>query len=228
MNQTISEFSSYYSFLSNFYPDKIVYEGLEYSSVECAYQASKLEPGSFGMEDFTKLNSFQAKKLGRSVLLRTDWEKVKLKIMEDLLIIKFSKDPLKNMLIKTGNSILVEGNYWHDNFWGVCNCDKCNSMGLNILGRLLMKIRENLKISDDNKNDGIKNCPRCKSKMKIHENLGNMRSFPMIILSCENKECLWNMTCEYNDLSGKDNESPKDILIKKMIQQWNEGVKTEV
>lgn len=37
----------------------------------------------------------------------------------------------------------VEENYWHDNEWGQCLCEKCVEVkGRNLLGRLLMELRE--------------------------------------------------------------------------------------
>jgi predicted NAD-dependent protein-ADP-ribosyltransferase YbiA (DUF1768 family) len=67
-------------------------------------------------------------------------------IMEKLLIQKFSDSELKKILLNTENSILIEGNSWHDNFFGNCTCIKCKDIkGENHLGKLLMKIREKLK-----------------------------------------------------------------------------------
>jgi len=61
--------------------------------------------------------------------------------METLLREKFSKDPeLRAKLLNTGTSKLVEGNTWGDRFWGVCR-----GQGENNLGRLLMKVREELR-----------------------------------------------------------------------------------
>lgn len=82
----------------------------------------------------------EAKRLGRKATLRLDWEKVKLTIMEDLLRQKFAWKELKEKLLSTGDEELVEGNTWSDTFWGVCN-----GKGENHLGKLLMKIREELK-----------------------------------------------------------------------------------
>ena len=45
----------------------------------------------------------------------------------------------------TGDAELIEGNTWHDNYWGVCSCSKCNGRGKNRLGKLLMKVREELR-----------------------------------------------------------------------------------
>jgi ribA/ribD-fused uncharacterized protein len=147
--EIISSFDNDFSFLSNFYPIKIEYYGLIYPSSECAYQASKILTIE-EKEPFTKLKSNEAKKLGREIeesgRLRKDWRDVNLQIMKDILGIKFSIPLLKKMLLKTGDSMLIEGNYWHDNFWGNCYCDKCTAInGLNHLGISLMKIRGILK-----------------------------------------------------------------------------------
>jgi ribA/ribD-fused uncharacterized protein len=82
----------------------------------------------------------KAKKLGRKVKIRPDWESVKVFIMEELLRLKFSNPDLLRRLVQT-NGELVEGNTWHDNFWGDCNCNKCKAKGVNMLGKLLVKIR---------------------------------------------------------------------------------------
>ena len=80
-----------------------------------------------------------AKKLGRKATIRPDWEKIKLPIMEYLLRQKFGDKTLKALLIGTGDAELVEGNMWGDTYWGVCK-----GKGENHLGKLLMKIREEL------------------------------------------------------------------------------------
>jgi predicted NAD-dependent protein-ADP-ribosyltransferase YbiA (DUF1768 family) len=43
---------------------------------------------------------------------------------------------------------MIEGNWWHDNFWGDCYCNnksgkhpECLKPGLNKLGLLLMNLR---------------------------------------------------------------------------------------
>ena len=89
----------------------------------------------------------KAKRLGREVTLRADWEPVKLDVMLYALRKKFGNNPdIAKRLLKTGDRALVEGNVWHDNFWGNCFCPKCmRKKGLNHLGRLLMKVREELK-----------------------------------------------------------------------------------
>jgi ribA/ribD-fused uncharacterized protein len=87
----------------------------------------------------------EAKRLGRRTKLRTDWEDVKVDIMRECLLRKFlCNDTLLQQLLNTGTEVLIEGTTWHDNFWGKCTCSKCvNIMGKNMLGRLLMEIRDN-------------------------------------------------------------------------------------
>lgn len=140
MTDTIDGFHGTYRFLSNFYPVEVSFAGNVYPSVEHAYQAAKTLD-----EDARKLISKlktagQAKRYGRRVKMRPDWDHVKLNIMKELLKQKFDRDlnpDLWMLLSKTGKRKLVEGNTWHDTYWGVCN-----GIGANHLGRLLMEIRD--------------------------------------------------------------------------------------
>ena len=90
---------------------------------------------------------------GRNLELRQDWELVKLQYMLKLVQYKFSQySDLKMKLIATGDQELIEGNYWHDNIYGVCECPKCgifradNNIQGNMLGRILMNVRFVLQI----------------------------------------------------------------------------------
>ena len=88
----------------------------------------------------------KAKYLGRTVKMRPDWEQVKEDIMLTGLREKFKNPELREKLLDTGYSILIEGNYWHDNEWGDCYCENCQSkFGKNKLGRLLMLVREEIR-----------------------------------------------------------------------------------
>lgn len=138
----IDFFDSEYAFLSNFYNASCIFEEKLYPTVEHAFQAAKsldhaerdwiAAAGSPGL----------AKRLGRRVNLRPDWEKVKFDVMEECLRSKFADPVLKQKLLATGDEELVEGNYWHDNTWGNCFCEKCKDIvGRNMLGNILMKLR---------------------------------------------------------------------------------------
>ncbi|MBQ2856505.1 MAG: NADAR family protein [Bacteroidaceae bacterium] len=138
---SITRFSGEYEFLSNMYPCQVTYGGATYPSVENAFQAAKvLDPDQRRI--FETLDPKQAKKLGKKVELRIDWEKTKVVIMYDLLKSKFSDETLRSKLLETGDAELIEGNTWYDYFWGVCYGN-----GLNYLGKLLMQVRSELKDS---------------------------------------------------------------------------------
>ena len=134
----ISLFRDEYFFLSNFYPVEIKLDGIVYPNAETAFQAQK----TLDVEERRKFsmlkNPVQAKRLGRKVKLRDDWEEVKLEIMTEIVSQKFLQHPhLIEMLLQTGDEELVEGNKWGDRFWGVCK-----GKGENHLGKILMKIRD--------------------------------------------------------------------------------------
>ena len=82
------------------------------------------------------MSSSKAKRAGRSLHLREDWEVVKDSIMEEFIYQKFSKKEFKDKLLATGLATLIEGNTWNDTYWGVCN-----GAGFNRLGKILMKVR---------------------------------------------------------------------------------------
>ena len=66
--------------------------------------------------------------------------------MTEFVWLKFEVNPfLANILIDTGNVPIIEGNHWHDNFWGECYCDQCAHIaGTNYLGHILMEVRKEI------------------------------------------------------------------------------------
>lgn len=154
----IAGFSGPHRFLSNFWSARVLYGAVAYPSVENAYQAAKsvhwVKGGRCGLLDdveqagiFAELatcTAGQAKRIGRRLLLRPDWEEIKLEVMRDLIAQKFAPGTkLAQLLLDTLNSPLIEDNTWGDVFWGVCK-----GRGLNHLGRLLMAQRQHLKQLD--------------------------------------------------------------------------------
>jgi ribA/ribD-fused uncharacterized protein len=137
----IEHFNGEYGFLSNFYTAEVVYEGIEYKSVEHAYQAAKsLDPAERNEVAMASTAGI-AKKLGKHVTKRDDWDEIKLAVMFDLVMQKFKNHAdLREKLIATGDQELVEGNWWGDRFWGVCK-----GTGENHLGKILMRVREEVK-----------------------------------------------------------------------------------
>ena len=177
----VKQFTGAFGFLSNFYLLPIVINDITYRSSEHAYQAAKLVKGTIErtavMNCITpfqakkeanrivaKLNKYQpesaepADKADRIAILTPDWEKRKLGIMNFVLRTKFAPgSEMAELLLKTGIRPLLEGNYWHDNYWGSCEprfqrtdrtsrcTSTCAKPGTNHLGRLLMAIREDLR-----------------------------------------------------------------------------------
>lgn len=142
----IREFSGKYRFLSNFYPCWIRVEGIEYPTVEHAFQAAKTK------DELAKRKIAQASTPGKAKrmagprgTLITDfdqesWDQKKINVMQSLLYLKFENEHLRKALLATGDQLLVEGNNWGDRFWG-----KVNGEGENWLGRLLMTVRQDIR-----------------------------------------------------------------------------------
>ncbi len=141
----IEEFAGENRFLSNFYKSPIEFEGDTYPTVEHAFQAAKTSIAEERATIRANANPVIAKRKGRRVTLREDWEAAKRDIMRELLRVKFADAALRELLLQTGDEELVEGNRWHDRYWGRCRCAKCGGQGQNVLGELLMQVREELR-----------------------------------------------------------------------------------
>lgn len=160
-----------YTFLSNFYAVPITYAGQHYPSVEHAYHAQKFTTAALSgvsrecMEEINELlrvrgrlekieyvgNVFTDQTLLSGTIkaisdtlrkhgyVRSNWDDDKMRLMADLLLQKFENTELGGRLLATGNKYLVEGNTWNDTLWGVSN-----GRGRNLLGLMLMEVREAL------------------------------------------------------------------------------------
>jgi len=147
----INKFEGRYRFLSNFYPCDIEHQGIKYPSVEHFYVAMKVNdeqlikgkyytPGDYREMIASIPSPGEIKRIGRLAKLRSDWDTQKLKVMNWGVRQKFKNhEDLKEMLLATGNEELVEGNWWKDVYWGVCN-----GIGENHLGKILMEVRNEI------------------------------------------------------------------------------------
>lgn len=129
-------------FLSNFYPVDIEFEGDIYPTSEHAFQAAKCVKTTEKEKIRVAQTPAEAKRIGQTVQLRSDWESQKETIMEDILRFKFQNKHLRNLLNETKGYDLIEGTTWHETYWGICTCKTHRSIGKNVLGKLLMKIRD--------------------------------------------------------------------------------------
>lgn len=139
----IGPFRGEYRFLSNFWPEP-ARGGL---TNEHFFQAEK----SFDPEErafvMRASNPREAKKRGRMITLREDWDAVKDSIMLSGLRNKFYLDAeLRAALLATGDTYIAEVNTWGDQYWGVEEIyvpipDTREYIGKNMLGILLMQVR---------------------------------------------------------------------------------------
>lgn len=138
----INQFRGEYFFLSNFFESPIIYKGISYKNNEAAFQAQKVNSPD-EQSEFSNLTPADAKRKGRRVKLRkdVDWDSVKTTYMYEIVKAKFMQNAeLRIKLLETGNEHLEEGNTWGDRIWGTVN-----GVGQNRLGKILMKVREELK-----------------------------------------------------------------------------------
>lgn len=134
----IEEFQDKYRWLSNFWPCELRYEGIEYPSAEHAFQAAKTTNPLARQSVANCSTAYKAKRAGKHLILRPNWDEIKLATMEEVVMAKFlCNDHLRDRLLATGEQQLIEGNLWKDTYWGVCN-----GFGENHLGIILMTVRD--------------------------------------------------------------------------------------
>ena len=141
MIEKIDSFSGVYRFLSNFWPSPMIISGKEYPTVEHFYQSMKCSDDECREKIRNSETPAIAKYSGRCVLyINPIFEENKVRVMEIGVRQKFLQNKeLAEMLLKTGDIYLEEGNTWGDQFWGVCK-----GKGKNMLGHILMKIRKEI------------------------------------------------------------------------------------
>jgi N-glycosidase YbiA len=147
MSEPITDFRGDHDFLSNFYPSPLKLEGAEYPTLEHAFQAAKTFDHDLRRKVRQAKSPSEAKRMGARLERRKDWFNVSLQLMEDLVRQKFTRyADLRVKLIATGDALLIEGNTWDDRFYGcVWDSHKGEWVGENHLGRLLMKVREEIR-----------------------------------------------------------------------------------
>ena len=140
-DKTIFGFFEDNRFLSNFHKSWVTYNSITWDTSEHAYMWAKTYP-EFNQKDWVDVHDMtagQVKRWGSKVNVRDDWEQVKLDVMFQILVDKFSDCEMSQLLENTGDKILIEANNWGDKYWGLCV--KTNT-GSNHLGKILMQIRE--------------------------------------------------------------------------------------
>ena len=143
----IDNFRGDYFFLSNFSPSPLLFAGMEWPTLEHAYQAWKSREWII-RDQIRKLpTAANARRAGRSLPRRRDWNQVREPLMLALLRCKFGQSKvLADKLLVTGDEELVEGNDWGCVFWGMVKDADGKWTGENHLGLLLMQVRGELRI----------------------------------------------------------------------------------
>jgi len=143
--KVIDEFRGEYYFLSNFYPAPIDIRGMGMvQTAEHAFQGFKTLDEEQMRKIFQASTPAQAKQMGKVVKLRENWQEIKDEIMYSMVKMKFvTHADLRKKLLATGDAVLIEGNTWGDKYWGVCEGE-----GKNVLGTILMAVREELRIRE--------------------------------------------------------------------------------
>jgi len=138
----ITKFRGQYGFLSNFYEAPITYDGRVWPTTEHAFAAFKTVHHNEQEYIREQPSPGAAKRAGRSVELRPDWEQVKVSVMYAVCYAKFQQHPdLGKRLLATGDAVLIEGNTWGDREWGCVD-----GRGRNLLGQTLMNVRTALRV----------------------------------------------------------------------------------
>lgn len=137
----ITRFRGKYLFLSSTYICPIEYNGIKYNNSEVAFQSMKFD--EVGMRrQIAKLSAKEAREISRKYPLKNEWHKIKDAIMYDITLCKFKQNKdLAKMLLSTGNKELIQENDWNDTVWGTVN-----GIGENKLGKILMRVREEIKL----------------------------------------------------------------------------------
>ena len=118
------------------------YQGMTFNTPEHFYMAMKTTEIVLRRKISNLPTPAQAKKFGRTLQLRPDWNEYRLDIMEYALRYKFGPGTKWLERLRRENGPFIELNYWHDNFWGHCICNKCKAkIHHNHLGKLIDKLQ---------------------------------------------------------------------------------------
>lgn len=209
-------FKDKYAFLSNMYSCPVHYDGETFPCVETAFQYAKCtdenEKEKFINNRGYFVGGFVARKLGQQVKLREDWKYARLEVMYELLEDKFyHNEGLRQALKDTGDRWIQEDNNWGDTFWGVYS-----GIGKNMLGKMIMEIRQN-----------IQDCDRETKKVIV----AGSRSFKDYDLLCKRLDYYFsNITpiiicgeARGADTLGKKYAEEHNCLIESYPADWSKG-----
>ena len=138
-----------YAPFSNFSHHSLKLKNKVWKTSEHYFQAQKFAGTNLESQVRNCKGASDAARMGRDKNnpLRSDWESVKDNIMREAVLAKFSQNQdLKKLLLSTGTEQLVEHTE-KDKYWA----DGGNGQGKNMLGLILMEIRNALSSPEEMK-----------------------------------------------------------------------------
>jgi ribA/ribD-fused uncharacterized protein len=132
-----------YGCFSNFSRHPVKLDGKTWKTSEHYFQAQKFAGTKHELDVFNADSPKTAAEIGRDRKkpLRPDWEIVKDDIMRKVILAKFNQHKqLKKKLLDTGDAELIE-HTTNDKYWA----DGGDGSGKNMLGKILMEVRDRLK-----------------------------------------------------------------------------------
>jgi ribA/ribD-fused uncharacterized protein len=142
-----------YGCFANFSRHGIELDGFYWPTTEHYFQAQKFA----GTEYFHQVRLAETPRIAadlgrnRSFPLRKDWEQVKDDVMRKAVLKKIeSFEEIRSLLISTGDEEIIEDSPI-DYYWG---CGS-NGTGKNMLGKILMEVREKVKSNGSKENKEV-------------------------------------------------------------------------
>ncbi|KAH8100871.1 hypothetical protein BXZ70DRAFT_907037 [Cristinia sonorae] len=154
----------YFAF-SNRSPYSVVYKGRKYPTAEHLYHALKFEHHRPDISEIIRTCSSRANVAISEARryesqIRSDWQSVKLRKMEEIVALKFEQHrDLRDQLLDTGDDELVEASYI-DSYWGVGK----DGHGRNEFGRILQRLRKDLRRGGNSRSRKRYSSPRSSSR----------------------------------------------------------------
>jgi ribA/ribD-fused uncharacterized protein len=145
--KVIDNFGGDFYYLSNFSPHGFQeLNGAYWKTNEHYFQAAKTKHPEWRYKIWKADSAWKAKEYGNLAPLIKGWDYRKLMVMLRGLEMKFTQhEDIAKKLKSLEGYYLIEGNTWHDNYWGDCICAACqNTKGQNNLGDLLMVLRDKI------------------------------------------------------------------------------------
>jgi ribA/ribD-fused uncharacterized protein len=145
LSQPITSFSGEHFFLSNSFEHPFEHDGEIFLTIEHAYQAYKTDDPKQRRRVRNCVSPELARLIGKSVTLREGWDDQRFALMETLIRAKFADPTMAAKLKATGSRNLIDGRPRSNTVWGCARGKDGEWRGRNELGKILMRVRDELR-----------------------------------------------------------------------------------